>query len=124
MTALQFRLILFLFALLLATHMMYNPGRVAPSERFAWVYRLPPYQFRLFVIGSLISLVAGLVGFIGMFFFLRWAAIIFFVAAAEAELFRPYKPNLIEKALDRSIVASEVLLLYLVFFCPAKTLFA
>jgi len=123
MTAWQFRGILFLFSLLLAAHMMYNPSRAAPSERFAWVYRLRPYQFRLFILASLISLVAGLVGFIGMFFFVRWAAIIFFVAAAEAELFRPYKPNLIERTLDRSIVASEVLLLYLVFFGPAKALF-
>ena len=124
MTAFQFRCLLTLFVIVLAAYLLYDPNRTANIKRFEWMLRLPAYQRYLLLAILLVEMAVGLVGLVGMFFFLRWAAIAFLVASATAEFTRPGRQNTVQKLLAYSVVTGEVLFLYLIFFGPAVPLFA
>ena len=63
-----------------------------------------------------------------MFFFLKWAAIVYLVATLIVKigsylLFKGGEKSPLEKVLAYSVNSGEVLLFYLVFIGPAKGLF-
>jgi hypothetical protein len=123
MTALQFRGVLVLFIVLLVAYVAYDPNRAESGRRFEWMRQLPSFQRYALLFVLVAVLLAVPIGIIGMFFFLRWAAIAFLVAMTITELLRPGKQNTIEKILAYSVVGGEVLFFYLIFFGPAQALF-
>jgi len=126
MTALEFRSLLVVFVLVLLAHLVYKPSAAmaAASERMSWTTRLPAYKQRLFLAFQVVVFLGGLIGLIGMFFLARWAAIMFILAVVVMKFERPF-PNsdAIDRALRFLVLVGEVLLVYLVFFGPARPLF-
>ena len=134
MTDLQFRFLLVAFVALVLAQVLYSAPRDEKlreqdkEQKFGWLRKLPRAQLYLFLAVSVSVVMGGLIGIAGMFFFLKWAAVVYLVSTLIAKagshfLFKGGERTLGEKTLAHSVSAVEVLLFYLVFVGPAKGLF-
>ena len=134
MTDIQFRLILIAFVALVLGQVFYSAprdkvlGEQYKERNFGWLKKLSRFQLYLFLLIAISVVVGGLIGISGMFFFLKWAAMVYLVATLIAKagsylMFKGGEKSPLEKALSHSVSLGEVLLFYLVFFGPAKRLF-
>lgn len=134
MTDFHFRLILVAFVALVLGQILYSAPRDEKSheqdkeQKFGWLKELHRTQLYLFLAVSVSVVVGGLIGITGMFFFLKWAAVVYFIATLIAKvgsrlLFKGGEKSPFEKTLTHLVSASEVALFYLVFAGPAKELF-
>jgi archaellum biogenesis protein FlaJ (TadC family) len=134
MTDFHFRLILVAFVALVLGQILYSAPRDEKSheqdkeQKFGWLKRLHRTQLYFFLAAAVSVVFGGLTGIAGMFFFLKWAAVVYVVATLIAKagshlLFKGGEKSPIEKALTHSVSAAEIGLFYLVFVGPAKGLF-
>ena len=133
MSAIEFRVLLALFAVLFLAHVGYRaprPAEVAARENaeFDWIRALPKVK-RLVLAALLVALLACLiVGLVGMFFFSRPAAVAFFVAVAIVEVGGRFMPghttrSSLEWALWVLTTIASILIIYVTFLGSAKELF-
>lgn len=134
MTDLQFRLFLMALVILVLGQVLYSAPRDEKlreqdkEQKFGWLRKLSRAQLYLFLAVSVTAVMGGLIGIAGMFFFLKWAAVVYLVSTLIAKagshlLFKGGDRSLGEKTLVHSVSAVEALLFYLVFVGPAKELF-
>ena len=134
MSAVEFRIIVALLAVVILAHIAYSAPRNPQlrandaAVQFGWIAGLSPNQ-RGALTAVLVALVAcGLLGLIGMFFFSKAGAIAFLIATAVVEIgsrvaFGRGSKSPLEWALATLSTLGSVLVLYLVFFGAAKGLF-
>ena len=134
MTDLQFRLLLVTLVVVVLGQVLYSSPRDEKlreqdkKQKFGWLRKLSRAQLYLFLTVSVSAVMGGLIGIAGMFFFLKWAAVVYLVSTLTAKvgsylLFKGGEISTSERALAHSVSALEVLLFYLVFIGPAKELF-
>ena len=133
-TDIQFRLFLIAFVALVLWQVLYSaPREMASAEQntecmFGWIKKLSPRRLKLLLVIGIANIAGGLIGIIGMFFLIRWAVVVYFVATLLAKaqsyfLHRGGDKSPLEKALVHAVSVGEALLFYLVFIGPAKELF-
>ena len=134
MTDFQFRLILMGFVGLVLWQAFYTSPKdkelddLNRERKFGWLKQLSQFKRNTILLILLSVVASGLIGIAGMFFFFKWAAVVYLVATLTAKIgsymyFKGGVDSTLEKTLRHSVSVGEALLFYLVFFGPAKGLF-